>query len=92
MLAKFCIIDIKLLYLSRESDACLKWDNATNINIFNHMKKVFEESTVPPRHGYISELAKLCNCNRKTVSRALFEGQAGKKSDLVRKIYKSKYK
>lgn len=56
------------------------------------MKKVFEESAVLPRHGYISELAKLCNCNRKTVSRALFEGHTGKKSDLVRKIYKSKYK
>lgn len=56
------------------------------------MKKIFEGSTVPPRHGYISEIAKLCNCNRKTVTRALFEGQTGKKSDLVRRIYKTKYK
>ncbi len=56
------------------------------------MKKMFEEPTVPPRHGYISELAKLCNCNRKTVTRALFEGRSGRKSELVRKIYKAKYK
>lgn len=59
---------------------------------FNRMKKIFEGSTVPPRHGYISEIAKLCNCNRKTVTRALFEGQAGKKSDYVRKVFHSKYK
>lgn len=55
------------------------------------MKKVFEDPTASPRHGYISELAKLCNCNRKTVTRALFEGNTGKKSDLVRKMYKSRY-
>jgi hypothetical protein len=42
----------------------------------------------PPRHGYISELAALCKCNRKTVTRALFQGQQGKKSDLVRATYK----
>ncbi len=42
----------------------------------------------PPPHGYISELAKLCDCSRKTVSRALFKGHKGPKSDLVREMYK----
>ena len=45
-----------------------------------------------PRHGYISELARLCKCSRKTVSRALFEGQAGPKSDLVLKTFHELYK
>lgn len=40
-----------------------------------------------PRHGYISELARICDCSRKTVSRALFEGYIGPKSDLVLKTY-----
>lgn len=40
-----------------------------------------------PRHGYIAELAALCKCNRKTVTRALFQGQQGKKSDQVRATY-----
>lgn len=44
-----------------------------------------------PRHGYISELARICNCSRKTVSRALFEGQIGKKSDIVREMYKKQF-
>jgi|GEM_PF-1760663 len=48
--------------------------------------------TETPRHGYISELARLCNCSRKTVSRALFEGYKGPKSDLVRKTYDELYK
>lgn len=92
MLPKYCRIELLLLYLLRVKHLCPKWDSATNINIFNHMKKVFEESATTPRHGYITELAKLCNCNRKTVTRALFEGQTGKKSELVRKIYNKKYK
>lgn len=41
----------------------------------------------PPRHGYITELARICNCSRKTVSRALFEGYKGPKSDLVLSTY-----
>lgn len=44
-----------------------------------------------PRHGYINNLAKLCNCTRQTVSRALFEGAKGSKADLVRKKYVSEY-
>jgi hypothetical protein len=43
--------------------------------------------TYPPRHGYIAKLATLCKCSRKTVTRALFQGQQGKKSDLVRDTY-----
>lgn len=45
------------------------------------------KSHTPPPHGYICELAKLCNCNRKTVARALFKGQKGRKSDEVREQY-----
>lgn len=45
-----------------------------------------------PQHGYIQHLAKICGCNRNTVRRALFEGQQGEKSDLVRKMYKKIYK
>ena len=44
------------------------------------------------RHGYINELAKLCGCNRKTVTRALFENSNGSKADFVRKMYKTNYK
>lgn len=44
-----------------------------------------------PRHGYITELAKLCNCSRKTVTRALFEGYQGPKADKVIEMYKAKY-
>lgn len=44
-----------------------------------------------PRHGYISELARICNCSRKTVSRALFEGYAGPKSNLVLNTFKELY-
>ncbi len=44
------------------------------------------------RKGYISELAALCNCSRHTVRRALFEGQKGEKSDLVRKMFQANYK
>lgn len=45
-----------------------------------------------PRHGYISDLARHCNCSRKTVSRALFEGKSGPKSDLVIKTFNELYK
>lgn len=56
------------------------------------MKKGSEKiSILPPRHGYISELAKLCQCNRKTVTRALFYGQKGFKADKVREFYKLYY-
>ncbi len=48
--------------------------------------------TDTPRHGYIGELAQLCNCSRKTVSRALFEGRSGPKSDLVIKTFHELYK
>ena len=47
--------------------------------------------TNPPPHGYITELAKLCNCSRKTVSRALFKGSSGPKSNLVREMYRKLY-
>lgn len=45
-----------------------------------------------PRHGYIKKLAELCNCSRMTVTRALFEGTKGPKSDMVRKMYNTNYK
>lgn len=53
-----------------------------------------EKQTVivkPPRHGYINELAKLCDCSRHTVRLALFDSQRGEKSDMVRKMYRTKY-
>ena len=44
-----------------------------------------------PRHGFINELAKLCKCSRHTVRLALYEGQRGEKSDLVRRVYQNRY-
>ena len=54
----------------------------------SHMKDETSKAAMPPPHGYISELAALCKCNRKTVTRALFKGQQGKKSDEVRATFK----
>jgi hypothetical protein len=44
-----------------------------------------------PKHGYIGELAKLCGCCRLTVTRALRQNWPGEKSDMVRKMYRTKY-
>jgi len=44
-----------------------------------------------PKHGYMTELAQLCNCNRKTVRRALFQGHDGPKSRMVRETFKKLY-
>lgn len=55
------------------------------------MKDNTNSNPVLPRHGYINELAELCNCNRKTVTRALFQGQGGKKAEMVRQLYRLKY-
>ncbi len=44
-----------------------------------------------PRHGYITELAKMCNCSRKTVTRALFHGHSGPKADKVKETFKKYY-
>jgi hypothetical protein len=45
----------------------------------------------PPKYGYVNELARLCGCSRHTVRLALFDGQEGKKSNMVRKMYRTKY-
>jgi len=45
-----------------------------------------------PRHGFINELATLCKCSRHTVRMAIYDNHAGKKSELVRKMYRAKYK
>jgi len=55
------------------------------------MKKDADKLSSPPRHGYITELAKLCNCSRKTVSRALFKGYTGPKADKVRETFKKHF-
>lgn len=63
----------------------------------NALKKEDMESndkfiiTQLPKHGYMTELAQLCNCNRKTVRRALFQGHDGPKSRLVRETFKKLY-
>jgi len=44
-----------------------------------------------PRHGYITHLAMICGCSRKTVTRALFQGQKGFISDHVRETFKQLY-
>jgi hypothetical protein len=46
----------------------------------------------PPRHGFINELAKLCECSRHTVRTAVYENAQGAKADRVRKVYNAKYK
>lgn len=59
--------------------------------LFKEMTKSKQLLHNPPPHGYITELAKLCNCSRKTVSRALFKGHRGPKSDMVREMYEKIY-
>ena len=44
-----------------------------------------------PRHGYITRLALICSCSRKTVTRALFQGQKGPVSDYVRETFNLLY-
>ncbi len=65
---------------------------SANITLFiqteSHMKDEAGKLSSPPRHGYISELAAMCKCNRKTVTRALFNDQQGRKSDEVRAMFK----
>lgn len=55
------------------------------------MKDEAGKPSTPPPHGYISELAAVCKCNRKTVTRALFKGQQGRKSDEVRYMFKKMF-
>ena len=55
------------------------------------MEQKQKEMKKRPRHGFIGELAKLCNCSRQTVSTAIYEGAKGKKADFVRKMYRTKY-
>jgi len=55
------------------------------------MKNETDNFTRPPRHGYINELAKLCECSRRTVTRALFHGYTGAKANKVREVYKKHY-
>jgi hypothetical protein len=43
------------------------------------------------RHGFINELAKLCDCSRLTVSNALYHNARGKKADMVRCVFKKNY-
>ena len=43
------------------------------------------------KHGFINELARLCNCNRQTVRTAIYDGATGTKAELVRKMYKTNY-
>ena len=45
----------------------------------------------PPPAGYVGELARLCGCSRATVFNALRKGQRGEKSEMVRKMYRTKY-
>lgn len=45
----------------------------------------------PPKHGFINELAKLCGCSRHTVRMAIYDNMQGKKSEMVRKMYRTKY-
>jgi hypothetical protein len=44
------------------------------------------------RHGFINDLAKLCGCNRLTVSNAIYNNSTGKKADFVRKMYRTNYR
>jgi hypothetical protein len=55
------------------------------------MKNYDKISGQLPRHGYINELAKKCNCNRKTVTRALFHGFNGPKAEMVREFFLKAY-
>jgi hypothetical protein len=49
------------------------------------------KSVIVPPSGYVNELAKLCGCSRITVYNALRKGLRGEKSDMVRKMYRTKY-
>lgn len=46
----------------------------------------------PPRHGFINELAKFCECSRHTVRTAIYENAQGAKAERVREVYNAKYK
>jgi hypothetical protein len=56
-------------------------------------KKMEKEQTgiILPPAGYVSELAKLCDCSQMTVWRALRRNWPGDKADMVRKMYRTKY-
>ena len=54
------------------------------------MEKAKETKKIP-RHGFINELARLCDCNRLTVSNAIYNNAKGRKADFVRKMYRTKY-
>jgi len=58
----------------------------------NNSTKVENGSGIlPPPPGYVKELAMLCGCDRTTVHNALRKNMPGRKSDLVRNMYRVKY-
>jgi len=62
------------------------------MNKISNENQILSALVEPLRHGYINALAKQCNCSRKTVSRALFEGKSGPKSDLVIEAFNQLYR
>ncbi|MDR2816157.1 MAG: helix-turn-helix domain-containing protein [Proteiniphilum sp.] len=63
--------------------------NATKVAKKEMEKKEIKIDVLPV--GYVSELARLCGCSRATVWNALRGRVKGKKSDMVRKMYRTKY-
>ena len=61
-----------------------------NNSIEMSKKETVERIVVPPM-GYVTDLAKLCNCTRETVRNALRKNSRGQKADFVRRMYRAKY-
>jgi hypothetical protein len=75
-----------------KSDGTIK-NYTRRLNIYKPVGVAEQKEFInqPPRHGFIGELAELCKCSRHTVRLAIYENQSGEKSELVRKVYKSRY-
>jgi len=63
-----------------------KSDKNTN-NMITKQKEVKKL----PQHGFINELARLCDCSRHTVRTAIYNNTQSQKAEFVRKMYRTKY-
>jgi len=78
-----------------KSDSTIK-NYARRLGIYKPVINIKEprehiDNSRVPRHGYIKELAEVCECSRHTVRLALYDNQPGEKSDEVRREYRSRY-
>ena len=60
----------------------------TNVII---MEKLNELPIILPPKGWTEDLAKLAGCCKKTVYNAIRRNSNGKKADLIRELYRTKF-